>query len=85
MRWNHDRRLAQAFLLTGDRSRVVPRLATVGEALTFLEETSGGVPWDEALLAARLSITQAAKTGSANDVADATAKLERYLWAQQLI
>lgn len=55
------------------------RLETVGEALAFLEETSGGIPWDEALYAARLSIVQATMTGSASDITEATTKLERYL------
>lgn len=82
---NRDKPLSRTFLLTGDRSRVPPKLETVGDALTFLNATAGGTPWDEALLAAHLSALQAAKTGSASDVADATAKLERYLWAQQLI
>jgi hypothetical protein len=77
--------LTRSFVLSGDRSTVSPVIETLGDALAFLEGSLGGVPWDEALTAARLSVVRAAETGSRADIADATVQFERYLWTQQLI
>lgn len=78
-------RLARSFALTGDRSSATRVLDTLGDAASFLRASEGGVPWDEALIAARRAIDEAARTGLPADIIQATETLERYLWTQQLL
>ena len=85
MSGDYSVRLTRSFVLSGDRSTVTPVIDTLENALAFLESSLSGVPWDEALAAARLSVIRAAESGRPDDVADATEQFERYLWTQQLI
>lgn len=78
-------RLARSFTLSGDRASATLVLDTLGDAASFLLASEGGVPWDEALAAARRAIDQAARTGLPADIIEATETLERYLWTQQLL
>lgn len=78
-------RLTRSFRLSGDRSSTIRIVETLADAASFLDTSIGGVPWDEALLAAREAVENAARTGVPDDVRAATEKLERYFWTQQII
>lgn len=82
---DYDIRLARSFTLSGDRSSATRVLDTLEDAASFLQSSEGGVPWDEALRAARRAVDPTAGTGLPTDIVEATEALERYLWTQQLL